>query len=209
MSLAQTQERLQLPETLREQLLDFRRRVWSIKLTEAAAAAVFGLILAFLVLFLCDRVWETPVWVRGVLFVASWVGLALLPLAVYRWVWRNHRLDELARLLSLKHPQVGDQLLGIIELVRSDSEQARSRELCEAAIVQVAEDAEQRDFRDAVPTPRHRLWGWLAGIPAVVVIGLLAFYPAAATNTWQRLFAPWRHTPRYTFAAIEPLPARM
>ena len=26
------------------------------------------------------------------------------PLAVYRWVWRNRRLDQLARLLSRKHP---------------------------------------------------------------------------------------------------------
>ncbi len=35
------------------------------------------------------------------------------------------------------------------------------------------------------------------------------FAPDAATNTWQRLIAPWRNTPRYTFAAVEPLPARM
>lgn len=209
MSLAQTQERLQLPETLRDQLLGFRRRVWSIKLTEAVAAAIFGLVLAFLVMFVFDRVWETPGWVRGALFVAAWVGLALFPLAVYRWVWRNRRLDELARLLSRKHPQVGDQLLGIIELVRSDSEQARSRDLCEAAIVQVAHDAQRHDFRDAVPTPRHRLWGWLVGVPAVLVLGLLAFCPAAATNAWQRLLAPWRNMPRYTFAAMEPLPAKM
>ena len=55
-------------------------------------------------------------------------------------------------------PAVGDQLLGIIELVRNDFEQARSRTLCVAAIRQVAEDAQKRDFRDAVPHPRHRMW---------------------------------------------------
>ena len=43
MSLAEAQDRLQLPESLSDQLLDFRRRVWTIKMVEAVAAAVFGL----------------------------------------------------------------------------------------------------------------------------------------------------------------------
>jgi hypothetical protein len=30
--------------------------------------------------------------------------------------------------------------------------------------------------------------------------------PAAAGNAWARLIAPWNVTPRYTFAALEPLP---
>jgi hypothetical protein len=209
MSLAQAQNRLQLPETLRDQLLDFRRRVWSIKMIESVAAAVFGLVLAFLAMFVIDRVWDTPTWVRAVLFAAAWIGLAILPLAVYRWVWRNRRLEELARLLGRKDPQVGDQLLGIIELVRSESEQARSRELCEAAIHQVAEDARGRDFRGAIPSPRHRMWGWLLGVPTLASVGLLALFPEAATNAWRRLIAPWQSTPRYTFAAVEPLPASM
>ena len=56
-------------------------------------------------------------------------------------------------------------MLGIIELVRNDFEQSRSRALCRAAIHQVAQEAGKRDFRDAVPNPRHRLWAWLAGVP--------------------------------------------
>src|SRR4029078_1309759 len=100
MSLAPAPDRLQLPETLRAQLLDFRRRVWTIKLIEAVAAAIFGLVAAFLVMFVVDRAWETPQGVRAVLFAAAWVGLALPPLALYRWIWRNRRLEELARLLG-------------------------------------------------------------------------------------------------------------
>ena len=111
-------------------------------MVEAVAAAIFGLLVAFLLMFLVDRVWDTPASIRLLLFVAAWVGAAIVPLAFYRWVWRNRRLEQLARLLGRRHPQVGDQLLGIIELVRSDSEQARSRALCEAAIRQVAEDAQ-------------------------------------------------------------------
>jgi hypothetical protein len=205
MSLAQPQDRLRLPESLRDQLLDYRRRVWTIKLTEAVAAAIFGLAVAVILLFLTDRVWETPTWVRAVLFLAAWVGFALLPLAIYRWVWLNHRLEQLARLLGRRHPQLGDQLLGVIELVQSDSEQARSRSLCEAAIEQVAEDSRTRNFRTAVPKPRHRMWAGLVGCTALFLLGLLAVCPAALTNAWQRLIAPWKDTPRYTFAAVEPL----
>ena len=34
MSLAESHDRLQLPESLGRQLLDFRRRVWTIKMTD-------------------------------------------------------------------------------------------------------------------------------------------------------------------------------
>jgi hypothetical protein len=209
MSLVRTHERLQLPETLQTQLHDFRRRVWSIKLAEALCGAVFGVLVAFLALFALDRVWETPSWARFGLFAAVIVSCAIVPLAVHRWIWRNRQLEQLARLLTRKHPHVGDQLLGIIELVRSDFEQARSPTLCVAAIRQVAEDAQKRDFRDSVPNPRHRLWAVLAAVPAAAVLVLLAVFPAAGTNAWARLLAPWRPTPRYTFTAVEPLPDRL
>ncbi len=209
MSIAYSPDRLRLPESLQDQLHQFRRRVWTIKLIEAAAASLFGILAAYLFMFGLDRVWETPDWARLTLFVAAAIGCASIPVALYRWVWRNRRLEQLARLLARKHPRVGDQLLGIIELVRNDFEQARSRALCEAAVREVAEDARKRDFRDAVPNPRHALWLGIAAVPALVAAGLLGLVPAAATNAWQRLAAPWLHTPRYTFTRFDQLPERL
>jgi hypothetical protein len=209
MSLVRASDRLQLPETLEDQLYQFRKRVWSIKMIEAGAGALFGVLVAFLALFALDRIWETPVWARCGLFAVAIVSCAAIPLAAHRWIWRNRRLEQLARLLSRKHPGVGDQLLGIIELVRNDFEQARSRTLCVAAIQQVAQDAEKRDFRDAVPHPRHRLWIAVAAVPVIVVLVLLALFPAAGANAWARLLGPWLATPRYTFAAVEPLAERI
>src|SRR5262249_50308177 len=116
--------------------------------------------------------------------------------------------EQLALLLSRKHPQVGDQLLGIIELVGNDFEQARSRTLCGAAVREVAQDAQRRDFRDAVPDPRHRMWAWLVAVPSALALGLLLACPAAARNAWARL-SPWSDAPRYTFAALAPLPDRL
>lgn len=209
MSLIQTPDRLQLPGALEAQLHDFRRRVWSIKMIEAACAAVFGLVVPFLAMFAIDRLWDSPAWMRGGLFLLTACGLAFVPYAVHRWVWRNRRLEQLARLLARKHPHVGDQLLGIIELVHDDSEQARSRELCEAAIRQVADDAQKRNFRDAVPAPRHRLWSVLAVCPTVITLVLAVLYPAATANAWARLLLPWQNVPRYTFAAFQPMSDRL
>src|SRR5262249_58581488 len=81
--------------------------------------------------------------------------------------------------------------------------------LCEAAIHQVAEKAESRDFTQAVPNPKHRRRAVLACGALVIGLGLLGLYPAAATNAWARFLAPWRDTPRYTFAMVEELPDRL
>ncbi len=209
MNVGRADGRLQLPESLRTQLLDFRRRVWSRKTAQALCVAAFGVVVAYLAMFASDRAWETPSGPRLVLFLAAAFGIALIPVAIYRWVWRNQRPDQLARLLTRKHPHIGDQLLGVIELALDSSEQARSRRLVEAAIEQVARDAQKRDFSDAVPSPRHRMWAVLAAVPAVAAVVLMIVVPAAATNAWARLLAPWSATPRYTFAALEPIPAKM
>lgn len=203
MSLAH--HRLTLPESLQTQLLDFRRRVWTVKLVEAVCGAVIGVLIAFLATFLLDRVFDTPWEVRFGIFVAAMVGCGLIPLALHRWIWRQRKLEQLARLLSRKHPSVGDQLLGIIELVHSESEQARSLTLCEAAVKQVAEVATKRDFSDSVPNPKHRRRGIMAGVALTIAVALLAIVPAAATNAWARFLMPWGDTLRYTFTSIEPV----
>ena len=75
MSLAYTPDRLQLPDSLQAQLHEFRRRVWTIKMVEAVAAATFGILAAYLLLFSLDRVWDTPGWLRTGLFVGGGGGL--------------------------------------------------------------------------------------------------------------------------------------
>ena len=209
MSLAHTPDRLQLPQALEHQLHDFRRLVWTVKIVEAVAGACFGILAAYLVLFGLDRLWDTPMPLRAALFVLAALGCANIPVFLHRWVWRNRQMEQLARLLSRRYPRVGDQLLGIIELAQNVFEPARSPELCEAAIREVARDAGKVNFQVAVPHPRHRIWLALAGVPLVVAMVLLAMFPAAAVNAWQRFLAPWGGTPRYTFTALEKLPDRL
>ncbi len=74
---------------------------------------------------------------------------------------------------------------------------------------QVSADASRRDFRDAVPHPRHRQWAVLAAVPLVVSAALLCVFPSAASNAFSRFIAPWRPVPRYTFTTIEQLPEQL
>lgn len=208
MSIADPHDRLQLPETLRGQLHDFRRHVWTIKLVEATAAALFALFVAFLCVFALDRLWDTPAPIRVAVLTLVLCGAALIPWCVHRWIWRQRKPDQLARLLGRKM-LLGDHLLGIIELADSETEQARSLTLCKAAVVQVAEDAQGRDFCIAAPSSRHKLWSFLAGFSLLAVLVLAIAVPAAAGNAWGRLLAPWQNTPRYTFAALESLPDQL
>ena len=209
MSLAPAHGRLQIPATLQAQLAAFRNRLRAVKMAEGALIAAFVVALAFLALFAADRAIDTPQVPRLALFGLAVLGLVAIPLAAYRWVWGSRRTEQLARILSRTEPRVGDRLLGVIELAHSDTEQARSFRLVEAAIGQVAEDSAHRDFRTFIPKPRHKAWALAAAIPVLATLGLfLAVYPAAS-NTLARLAAPWRAIPRYTFAAVVPLPEKL
>ena len=108
-----------LPAGLERRLYDFRGRVWRIKLLEAIAGAAFGVLVGYLAVFALDRLTETPVGVRLAAFLVAVAACAAIPVAFHRWIWGQRGLEQLARLISRRFPGIGDQLLGIIELVRS------------------------------------------------------------------------------------------
>jgi hypothetical protein len=196
---------------LEAKLRDFRRRVWAVKLAEGLLAAIFGIAVSYLLVFALDRVWETPGWVRLAILILGSATLCLgLPLKWHTWVWRQRRLEDAARLLRRTFPQLGDQLLGIVELARMDHAAAgRSERLVQAAIAQAAEAVKDRDFTHAVPDPRHRHWAWAAaGVLALMALGFL-FTAEAARNAFARWITPLAHIERFTFARVEPLPARL
>jgi hypothetical protein len=200
-----------LHPVLANKLGDFRKRVWAVKLAEGAFAAVFGLAVSYLLVFALDRVWDTPGWVRlGILIFGAATLCIGLPWKWHTWVWRQRRLEDAARLLKRTFPQLGDQLLGIVELARMDHAAAgRSERLVQAAIAQAAEAIKDRDFTNAVPDPRHRHWGWAAA--GVVTLGLLGFAIVgdAARNALVRWLEPMGKQERFTFARVQPLPARL
>lgn len=200
---------LPLPPVLEAKLAAFRRRVWVVKLAEGLLAAVFGLAVSYALVFVLDRFMETPAWLRALLMLAGAAVLGLgLPLKWHRWVWRQRRLEDAARLLRRTFPRLGDQLLGIVELTHMES-LGRSERLVQAAMAQAAEQVKDVSFEDAVPEDRHRAWAWRAGAVAGVVLVAFAVVPSAARNALERWLLPWRVVERYTFAKIEPLPSTL
>ena len=200
-----TNDALRVPDSLKAQLLDYRRRVWRIKLIEAVSIALFAMGAAFLIVYGWDRFADTPPVLRVALLLGAIAITGIVPWFVMRWLVRYRNLESLARLLAKKMPSVGDQLLGVIELTHSDSEQARSIKLCQAAMQQVAKDAESRDFGAATPPSSYRVWAILAGVIAVIIAVLAVGYPAASRNALSRLVTPWTTVPRYTFTRIDPI----
>ena len=187
--------KLEIPPGTRQKLDAFRKRVWTIKLIEGLCAAAFGLLLSYLIVFGLDRLIDTPRWLRALLLIGGTTGFGVwLPLKCHRWIWKTRRFDQLARLLKQRMPRLSDRMLGIIELAQNDLEQQRSAALCQAALRQVDDDIRDQSFHDAVPNPRHRLWAWVAALPAAVCLLALIAVPAAGTNSLARWLLPWRQT---------------
>jgi hypothetical protein len=201
---------LDLPIGMRTKLESFRRRLWFIKLAEGILAGLFGFLLSYLLVFMLDRLFDTPTWLRAAILVLGVVGLGIwFPLKWHRWVWSTRQLEQVARLLRRKFPRLGDQLLGIVELAHSELEQHRSEALCRAAMQQVDREAREQEFDDAVPNPRHRIWAWSLIAPILLVLAALILVPAAGRNALVRWLMPWKDTPRYTFAQLQQVPDSM
>ena len=210
MSTVPQNSELKIPDRMQAKLDAFQKRVWIVKLAEGLLAAAFGLLVSYLVVFALDRFIDTSKSVRLGILLTGAIGLGVwFPLICHKWIWKSRKLEQVASMLRVKYPRLGDHLLGIIELVHNADEQKRSTDLCRAALHQVDEETKGRNFDDAVPYPKHRKWALIAGIPALVALLALLFVPAAGTNAFARWLMPWKNIERYTFTQIETLPKEM
>ena len=201
---------LRLPETTRERLKQFQKRVRVVKVLEGVLAGLFGLVLSYLAVFVIDRFIDTPAIVRTTLLLVGSVGLAIIfPLKWHRWVWGTRRMEQVATLLKHKFPALGDQLLGIVELAHSEKDLGTSTRLAQAAIDQVDSVVRNKDFSDAVPKAKHRFWATTFAVPAAVMLLALLIVPAAGFNAMARWLMPWRNVERYTFAQVDKLPNKI
>ncbi|MFY7819012.1 MAG: hypothetical protein ACOVRB_11685 [Akkermansiaceae bacterium] len=197
-----------IPESLKGLLAEYRRKLWRIKITEAFLAGVIGLILSFLIVFALDRFLQTPATLRLILLIAGTSLFAVFaPLWMRRWVWGHRRENELARLIALKHPDLGDRLLGIIELQeQQETQESLSPRLRMAAMETVAADAEKQGLQSALPPTwlKKALGLSLALIALTVTAFLLA--PQAGVNALRRWAMPLQETERYTFTKLNDVP---
>ncbi len=193
-----------LPPRMKKALEQYKKRVWIIKLAEGTLAAIFGLIISYLIVFGLDRLFDTPTLLRALILIVGMVGMVIfLPFKYYNWVWRNRQLEGIAKLLKHKFPRFGDHVLGIVELASERSDQSSSPALVAAAMRQVDEEVAKHNLTDAVPNPKHRRWALAVGLPLVLVIIGALIIPATSRNVLARWLTPWRNVERYTFAQLD------
>ncbi|MBL8818116.1 MAG: hypothetical protein JNL58_18965 [Planctomyces sp.] len=198
-----------LPATTREKLTAFRSQVRRIKIAEGLLAGIFGLIVSWLVVFVFDRIIDTPWLLRLAILIVGSVGLAILfPWKCHHWIWGTRSFEQVAMLLRRKYPAFGDQLLGVVELARQQS-QGTSSALVQAAISYVDSLVARNSFHDAVPTPRHRRWAIAAGIPGLLAVLVLLLVPSAGRNALARWLMPWKPVERFTFTQLQDVPAEL
>ncbi len=195
---------INLPPRMKSALNQYKKRVWIIKLAEGTLAALFGLIISYLVVFGLDRLFDTHALLRGLILIVGMIGMVVfLPLKYYNWVWKNRHLEGIARLLQRKYPRFGDHVLGIIELASNRSDKYSSPALISAAMQQVDEEVAKHNLAEAVPMPRHRRWALAVGIPLIIIIIGILIIPAPSRNALARWLTPWRKVERYTFAQLD------
>ncbi len=194
-----------IPESLRLQLAGFRRHLWRIKILEALAAGLIGLLVSFLLVYGLDRVWQTPGWAR-LMILAAGVSLfaVFAPYWLHRWVWKQRREAQLARLIARRYPGLGDRLLGVIELQNQEgSPDSLSPRLREAAMAAVAAETGRRRLDEALPPQKHRRWSLAAMALAGVAALAFTLTPRAGMNALQRWLMPLSDTERYTFTRLD------
>ena len=198
-------QQVAIPKELRIVLEAFKKKLWRAKISEAILAGIFGLTLSFLIVFLLDRVIETPQGARlAILIIGASIFAIFAPYIIHRWVYGHRYENQLARLVAQKFPHLGDRLLGVVELQsQTATKESLSPELRAAAMQDVAREISKRDLNVALPKNRHRSW-LLAVIAITLTTAATVFYsPEAGNNALKRWLLPLSDTPRYTFTQLD------
>ncbi len=194
-----------IPDGLQLQLQAFRRNLWKIKITEALLAGCLGLIASFLMVFLLDRFFETPASLRlSILIIGTSLLSVFAPYWIHRWVYRHRREHQLARLISIRFPKLGDRLLGAVELQdQKENTENLSPQLRAAAMRDVAEEASKLDLVTALPHSSQRKWLLAVVILSSITAVLSICSPDASINSFKRWIIPYASTERFTFTRLD------
>lgn len=189
-----------LPEKLRANFGALERRLWRLDTMLLAGRVAGALTASYAGVWLCDRVGDTPDWLR-----TSWALAGAAGAAGAAWIWHRRwgkgqtDLAWLSNQVQSRHRALGDTLLGIVELSDESKRPAGySPELYAAAIAQVAERASKYEFQEAAnPRPAKRQL-WIAGALGLAGATTVLISPAVAANAAARWSRPWANVERLT-----------
>lgn len=201
--------KIQIPSQLEARFGRLRRRLRRVQTLQALLAVFTALGVSYLAVFFLDRGWDTAPAMRTAILGAGW---AMASWAAFRWMFcwivRPPGVKELAALVQRRHRQLGDRLLGIVELADESARPPHfSEELYEAAIQQVSADALHYDFDQAASTLGLRRLAVASVVLGLILAALGGVFPGAIVNAFSRWSTPYREIPRYTLVRIENLRA--
>ena len=208
MTGTENQKQVALPERLRGQFAALEQRLWRTETLTASAAGLGSLLLSYALLFLSDRLWNSPVWFRTLVAALGWAGVVgALVWWSRRWWFQRRGQRALAVLVQQKYRRLGDRLLGIVELADEEKRPSSfSPALYRAAIEQVATEAEAYDFTVAADRRPERRLGWIVLACALSAALPWLVAPGAAGNALHRWAAPFAAVDWFTLVALEGLP---
>lgn len=200
-----------LPQELRRQFGALRSRLRRVEAGVALVSGAAALAVSWLAVFVMDRFFDSPAWVRGgALLLGLTVATAAGAVWMQRWILSPPDTRALAVRVQKKFRRLGDRLLGIVELADESRRPAHfSTELYRAAIRQVATEAGRYDFTQAVETGRLRQGAAILATVGVVAVGLVFFSPAACVNALSRWAFFGAEIPRYTLIGLDGIPAEL
>ncbi len=197
-----------IPDSLKKQLKGYEAALLRTESLLTFCAAFSFMLLSFFLGFGSDRLWNTTPTVRLLIIL-----LGISPFIYYlfrwgqHWIWKRRTVLDLAKQIQSHHRQLGDRLLGAIELADSDhSDEHISEELQIAAIQKIAEQAAKCDFKKDVD--RKRPTRALAIVVLLCSLVGILFYivPDAFNNAFSRWSNPLSSISRFTFTILGIMP---
>ncbi|HCE46376.1 MAG TPA: hypothetical protein DET40_22760 [Lentisphaeria bacterium] len=200
-----------MPESLSSQLRGFQRKLRAIESATAVAIAFCIMAAAFTFLYISDRAWDTPVILRFILFLCGIVPVIYLVFyTIYHVFMKRRDFKTLSILVQKHHKRLGDSLLGVVELSENNElSENVSKELCSAAIANIAERSRSMDFCEAINRRAlRRFMAWSLAM-AVLITCIVIFTKPAFSNALSRWLNPFSSVERFTFVKINGIPKQM
>jgi hypothetical protein len=207
--LAQAKRDDSLPSSLIESLAfltALSRKIFSIKF---GSLLLLSLSVSWLVLFISDRLWDTPIGVRLLLSCSGWLCAIFFAWMIRRNAFlRTSSSKWIARQVRAKFGGPGDRFLGVIELAekRNVDSLNYSESLYQAALQRVEKEISKLSLSDTFDRQPGRQAGIVAILCLFATVACFYSYPGLAQNTFLRWVSPWSDLQRKTLTRFSNIP---
>ena len=123
-----SRDRATLPPKLLEQFRCLRRRLWQTRFLEWSGLVIVALISLFFVVWISDRVWDTPLAWRMALLACIYITLLGFASWLFvRWGLPLTRWTALGNFVRRWNRKSGDRVLAAVSLTEEEAPSGRSR----------------------------------------------------------------------------------